>query len=247
MSDIRFKSIGQSEKSMILLHETCGYSALYTEGHLLAYGLGVHYIVDADGRERSYNPHSDIVQHAGRWSRRAIGIEVVTPYYHEHQCEPWDTVLQTSWSGRLDRSGPHDYVPPTRDQLEALTGLVARLGAELVMTRGEGLLWTGLVDRSTGERVMEPHQGMQWIGFDASVSNRYRFDHIKWATPESYTQSRSSITAHAHVSASRADGAFPLLYCWYRIACSQTPDEAWQHACATAQGPRLRGGWYEVM
>lgn len=141
-------------------------------------GLGVHAAIDATGGVVQLAPWDRIVSHAVGLNRRAIGIEVVTPYYplaSGRAPAPWQQVISAAWAHK------GSYVLPLPEQLEGLWDLLQFLERTLPLS----LYWPGLVgDRFCMERLAG---GLQATGVQAHTYT----DHADGALPVLYAWLRS--------------------------------------------------------
>lgn len=142
----RFKNAARGGKvvSEVILHETVTASSRATVDVLHQRGLGVHFIIGADGIVRQ---HGDLVVdelwHASSHNDNSVGIEVVNPYYPKYRPtnSPWTKVIDAPWA--------HEgkYVVPTFEQAESCCQLVSWLcgtnSAEICIPR----VWPGLKEK----------------------------------------------------------------------------------------------------
>lgn len=143
----RFKNAARNGKPVneVILHETVTSSAKQTVNVVNQRGLGVHFIVGADG---TVYQHGDLVDdelwHASQHNDNSVGIEVVNPYYPSYRPNnsPWGRVIAAPWAHK------GQYVVPTLEQAEATCMLTSWLCGE----KGTGLdiprAWAGLEGKS---------------------------------------------------------------------------------------------------
>jgi hypothetical protein len=116
----------------VILHETVTRShdatvkvlQPATAGNPGGRGLGVHFIVEADGMVYQHGDlATDLLWHAGQHNGPSVGIEVVNPYEPRFMPAkgPWTTVIVAPWAAG------GKYVVPTKAQLEATACLVVFL------------------------------------------------------------------------------------------------------------------------
>lgn len=116
------------------------------------------------------------------------------------------------WSEVLEAPWAHEgrYVVPTLAQLEATTRLVA---------------WTASI-HADAEGLAVP---ADWPGL---IGRRFYLSPAK-----SLSSPKPGFYAH-HQAGGHADGAFPALFTWLRIAASMTPQEAYDEARRRTKGAR---------
>jgi hypothetical protein len=158
----RFAGLDRTGKPVteLVVHETVTCSAKETVAALIQRGLGVHLVLDEEGRFTQHGDlANDIMAHASQHNRPSIGIEVVNPYYPSY-LKPG-----TAWSAVIDAPWAHKqkYVLPTPAQAEAVARFI-----EWATSRALGLAiprtWIGLAGANLAmaevETAAKPRPGI---------------------------------------------------------------------------------------
>jgi hypothetical protein len=90
-------------------------------------GLGVHFIVDADGIIYQHGDlATDFLWHANEHNLKSVGIETVNPYYPKYvsKLSPWTDFIDAPWADG------GKYCVPTASQAEAVCSLINWLTSE---------------------------------------------------------------------------------------------------------------------
>lgn len=120
----------------VMIHESVTMSS--PADGLFRRGLGVHFCILPDGRVEQHVDLRNRCAHtgAGDHNRRAVGVEIVNPYYKT--AGPWEDSISAPWADKRNR-----YSLPTPEQCRALALLVRWL----VDNAGIPLRWPGLGPR----------------------------------------------------------------------------------------------------
>ena len=186
---------GDRAVTEFIIHESVTRSRETTVAVLRERGLGVHFIIDADG---SVTQHGDLqtarLAHAGGHNGPSIGVELVTPYYpaRREPGDPWRRVIDAPWAHQ------GEYAVPAFEQVEALALLTRWLLSERCPL--------GIP--------------ADWIGLE---SRKFRMARVPGAEDR-----RPGVYAHTYFH--HADGAFPTLYAWMRVAGGLAPSRAYEEA-----------------
>lgn len=196
----------------IILHETVTTSWESTVNVLKQRGLGVHFIVDSDGKVYQHaDAYTDIMWHGTLFNRTSVGIEVVNPYeprFLPKGGSAWgDAIIDAPWAAGDARK----YVVPTPSQAEAASKLVDFLSS------------------ARANPIAVPQH---WPGFQGS--SRLSFGRIK-------ADASPNPGIHAHMYFGHGDGAWLVLYSWLRLEVGLTPEDAWGKAVELATGASSAG------
>jgi len=139
---VRFKNAKRTHAvNELILHETVTASSKQTVDVLVQRGLGVHFIIGADG---TIYQHGDLLEdelwHAAQHNDNSVGIEVVNPYYPSYRPSnsPWPLVIDAPWAHK------GTYVVPTREQAEATYLLTSWLCGEDTAGLEIPRIWAGV-------------------------------------------------------------------------------------------------------
>jgi peptidoglycan hydrolase-like protein with peptidoglycan-binding domain len=135
------KKRSSSVVNEFIVHETVTRSVSDTVQVLNKRGLGVHFIMGADGKITQHGDLlDDLLWHASQHNPVSVGIEVVNPYYPKYLKDgmPWTKIINAGWAhnGR--------YVVPTSQQAEAVTRLIAWITSSKAKGLSIPRKWIGL-------------------------------------------------------------------------------------------------------
>ena len=127
----------------IVLHESAG---LHPVSRMRKNGWGTHFVVDKHGDVSQYVDIALACSHAPGMNLRAIGIEIVNPYYGP-AIIPWDESIKAPWAHRRHGHERRYAVPPLC-QLEACWQLVSVLTSVSLDDIEIHRVWPGATDGS---------------------------------------------------------------------------------------------------
>jgi hypothetical protein len=105
----------------VCLHESVTRDAPTTVRILQKEGYGTHLMVCPDGHITQHNDLvTEQVAHANQLNGCSIGIEIVNPYCPMYSKPPFTATIPAEWWTWIPEGGAHQYVLPTKAQIEAL-------------------------------------------------------------------------------------------------------------------------------
>lgn len=139
----RFKGRDRTGRAVneVVVHESVTRTAKDTIAVLKRRGLGVHLVVEADGRVTQHGDLAhDRLAHAGGHNGPSVGVEVTNPYYESYLRYglPWSRVIDAPWAHK------NRYVVPTPEQAEATARLVGWLTSPEATGLSIPRTWIGL-------------------------------------------------------------------------------------------------------
>lgn len=140
---VRFKNAKRNRPvNELILHETVTSSCSQTVDVLVQRGLGVHFIIGAEGIVRQHGDlYEDDLWHANQHNDNSVGIELVNPYYPSYRPanSPWSLVIDAPWAHK------GKYTVPTAEQVEATYLLTAWLTSEDAVGLEIPRIWPGMM------------------------------------------------------------------------------------------------------
>jgi hypothetical protein len=184
-----------SKITEFIIHETVNWSAASTIGTLLKREKGVHYILSEDAKIYKTGGWDKILAHAGGvHNSRAIGVEVVSPFYGAVYKGPHAADVATYWPippirapwAHYNVGQEQTYLLPSEAQFEST--------------------WQLTLQITSSPLINVP---LKFLGLD-KANNRFVITGL-----QNYRKAKGpGIYAHSYIG--HSDGAVLVLYCYLR-------------------------------
>ena len=124
--ELPFKArIRTKSPTHIVIHESVTRSREKCEAVLKKKELGVHFIIDYDGKIYQYcDPIQESPAHANQLNSSSVGIEIINPYYPHLWGDPWFVLEPDQWWTHNKKGKEKGYVAPTEKQITSCRALV---------------------------------------------------------------------------------------------------------------------------